>query len=249
MSTAVAPIETRPEVTEAVDEVAAKVELARREAESLEVTNAEEATVAAGFLKDFKVKKKAADEERRKITDPLNASLKAVNALFKDVVAPLEAADQIVRGKVGEYQAEQARVAAEAQAKAEAEKRELERLAAEDRQRAERAAAELREEAAKEQNEKAKAAAEEAAFKAEEQAREQRQAEASLQAQAVKAKAPTKLAGVSTRRTWKFEVVKPYDVPREYLKINEQAIRSAVSDGVRDISGVRVFEEESVVVR
>lgn len=246
MSTA---IEKSPEVTEAVDTVAQNVALARKEAEALEVQTPEQAETAAGFLKDFKQKRKAAEDARKEITGPLNASLKAVNALFKEVTEPLDVADKIVREKVGEYQAEQHRLAEIERQKAEEARREQERLAAEERARAEEAAAKARAAAEAEQNEKARAAAEAAAAEAEEKAREQRKAEASMQAQVVKAPEAQKLAGVSTRKTWKFEIEKPYQVPREYLKVNEQAIRSAVADGVREIPGVRIFQEESVVVR
>lgn len=246
--TALATVEST-EVTEAVDQVAQKVALARKEAEAIEVNTPEQAAVAAEYLQDFKAKKKDAEKRRKLITDPLNKSLKEVNALFKEVTAPLEEADSIVRGKVAVYQTEQQRIAAAEQAKLEAERREQERLAAEERARAEAVAQEARAAAEAEQNEKAREAAEKAQAEAEVKAREARQLEAQTQA----AKAPVaetqKLAGVSTRTVWKFEVVKQFEVPREYTKINEQAIRSAVSDGVREIPGVRIYCEESVVVR
>lgn len=242
-------IETTPEVTEAVDQVAQNVALARQEAEALEVTTPEQAEIAAGHLKDFKQKKKAAEDARKEITGPLNASLKAVNALFKEVTEPLDVADKIVRGKVGEYQAEQQRLAEIERQRIEAERREQERLLAEERAKAEEEAAKARAAAEAEQNEKAREAAEKAAAEAEAKAIEQRKAEAQKQAEVVKAPEPTKLAGVSTRKVWKFEVEKPFDVPREYLAVNEAAIRSAVADGVRDIPGVRIYQDETTVVR
>jgi len=46
------------------------------------------------------------------------------------------------------------------------------------------------------------------------------------------------------RKHWTFEVVKESEVPREFLAIDETAIRKAVNAGAREIKGVRIFEEE-----
>lgn len=54
---------------------------------------------------------------------------------------------------------------------------------------------------------------------------------------------------VTMRTVWKFEVVDPDAVPREYLIVNERAIGAVVKAGVRQIPGVRIFEVEEVAVR
>lgn len=48
---------------------------------------------------------------------------------------------------------------------------------------------------------------------------------------------------VSERKFWTFEIVDPMQIPRAYLMIDEKAIRAAVKAGVRDIPGVRIFED------
>lgn len=55
--------------------------------------------------------------------------------------------------------------------------------------------------------------------------------------------------GASFRVNVRFEVVDPYAVPADYWCINETALGAAVKAGARDIPGVRIWEEKSVVVR
>jgi hypothetical protein len=46
-------------------------------------------------------------------------------------------------------------------------------------------------------------------------------------------------------KTWDFEIIDPAAVPRDYLAVDEKAVRKAVKDGLREIPGVRVFEKTS----
>lgn len=48
--------------------------------------------------------------------------------------------------------------------------------------------------------------------------------------------------GMKTRMA--FKVISPIDVPREYLMVNEEGIRSAIKVGVREIKGVEIYKEE-----
>lgn len=51
------------------------------------------------------------------------------------------------------------------------------------------------------------------------------------------------------RKQWTFEVENAADVPREYLTVDEKKIREAVKAGVREIPGVRIWEESTTVIR
>jgi hypothetical protein len=51
------------------------------------------------------------------------------------------------------------------------------------------------------------------------------------------------------RKDWDFEIVNPTLVPREFLTVDETMIRNAVKKGIREISGVRIFQNEKVVLR
>ena len=69
---------------------------------------------------------------------------------------------------------------------------------------------------------------------------------------AVPAKAgPTRseTATASAVAVWSFEVVDPKAVPRQYLTVDEAAIRAAVRGGIREIAGVRIFEEMQTRIR
>lgn len=48
---------------------------------------------------------------------------------------------------------------------------------------------------------------------------------------------------------WRHEVVDPAAVPRQFLMVNEAAIKAAVAGGMREIPGVRIFEDVRTVVR
>ncbi|MBX3253946.1 MAG: hypothetical protein KF862_07370 [Chitinophagaceae bacterium] len=58
---------------------------------------------------------------------------------------------------------------------------------------------------------------------------------------------PAKLKG--TTRRWTFQVTDGSIVPKEYLKVDEVAIREAVNKGIRDIPGVRIYQDTSLSIR
>lgn len=53
----------------------------------------------------------------------------------------------------------------------------------------------------------------------------------------------------SVVKTWTFEVTDETQVPREYLMVDEKKIRQAVKGGVRQIAGIRIYEEANVRIR
>ena len=56
----------------------------------------------------------------------------------------------------------------------------------------------------------------------------------------------TKVSGVTRR--WTFAMDNAAEVPREFLKVDEQAIRQAIREGVREIPGVRIFQETGIAI-
>lgn len=54
-------------------------------------------------------------------------------------------------------------------------------------------------------------------------------------------------ASVST--VWKYELVSLKDVPREYLQLNDAAVKLAVGSGVREIPGIRIYEDVRTAIR
>lgn len=61
-------------------------------------------------------------------------------------------------------------------------------------------------------------------------------------------KVESKSGSVRVRKVWKFEIIDEAQIPREYLKVDETAIRQAVSGGLREINGIRIYEDEIVGV-
>lgn len=66
------------------------------------------------------------------------------------------------------------------------------------------------------------------------------------EAEKIQQETKVETASGSTRfkKVWKFEVLEEAEVPRAYLEVNESLIRRAVADGVREIPGVRIYEDE-----
>jgi hypothetical protein len=50
--------------------------------------------------------------------------------------------------------------------------------------------------------------------------------------------------------SWSFEVLNLREVPRHYLTLNAETVRTAITrDGIRDIPGLKIFQSESLRVR
>jgi hypothetical protein len=61
--------------------------------------------------------------------------------------------------------------------------------------------------------------------------------------------APSSFAAKGTTKRWVHSVTDSSLVPREYLIVDETAIRKAIADGVRSIPGVDIRQEESISLR
>jgi len=59
----------------------------------------------------------------------------------------------------------------------------------------------------------------------------------------------TEAGTVYEKRSWKFLIEDAAQVPREYLMVDERAIRDAVKAGVREIPGVKIYEHKDIAVR
>lgn len=81
-----------------------QVTKATNQAKDLVVSNQEEFDIAANLLTDIKKAYKLAEDDRTSITAPINKSLTAINARYKPFKDDLDAAEKIVKSKLGEYQ-------------------------------------------------------------------------------------------------------------------------------------------------
>ena len=51
------------------------------------------------------------------------------------------------------------------------------------------------------------------------------------------------------RKEWAFKITESWNIPREYLKVDEQAIRQAIKSGIREIPGIEIYQETKTVFR
>jgi hypothetical protein len=61
----------------------------------------------------------------------------------------------------------------------------------------------------------------------------------------------TSITGVkaTASRKWVHEITNREEVPRQYLMVNDAAIKAAIAGGVRDIPGVRIYEDVRTAIR
>jgi hypothetical protein len=59
----------------------------------------------------------------------------------------------------------------------------------------------------------------------------------------------TEAGTASQRKEWRFEVTDESQVPREYMAVDLGKIRQAVKAGIREIRGIRIFEESVTTLR
>lgn len=53
-----------------------------------------------------------------------------------------------------------------------------------------------------------------------------------------------KVSGFTTR--WTYEITDEASVPRQYCEVSSSLINKAIKEGIREIPGVRIFEEDSI---
>jgi hypothetical protein len=54
---------------------------------------------------------------------------------------------------------------------------------------------------------------------------------------------------ITTRKNWTFRFINKSKVPRKYCSPDPTLIRQAISEGVREISGVEIYQEEIIVTK
>lgn len=162
--------------------------------------------------------RKLADEQRKAIVKPHNDEVRTINNRFKELAGPLDGAERALKDAVAAYRR-----------KIEQERRE--QIAREERNRRERQA-----------RENAKAAEEKREPVRHEAPRIEPEPEATMRSGGTAA---------TVRKVWRFEVVDAEalsaDHP-EFTKPDEVKIREAIKAGTRQISGVRIYEDDQVAV-
>jgi hypothetical protein len=261
-----------------------RAQRALRMVEAMVIDSPETYSLAAEELQAIKTKADTIEAQRTAITGPINKALKAINDLFRGPKEYLDTAEKTIKGKMLVYKQEQDRIAAEAARRAEeaaaAERRRLEeeaRRVREEQEAREREARAEQERIQREADEARQRGDAEAAARAQAEAESRaRQAEidaqnAAAQAAAIEqtaavitapvvALAQPKAAGISTAKSWDFEVEDLLKVVQHVAKHPEH-VSILMVDSVKlralvkalgknlGIDGVRVFEKETMAAR
>ena len=220
-------------------------------ASAVRITNQDEAQDAVNQTKEIKVCAGKLDEYRKGLTKPLDEQKKAIMDAFRPAVEVLEKAEQLLKGVIGTWDAEQRRLAAEEEKKrrvAEAEER-----ARQEKEQADAAALLEQADAAAllEQADAAAARGDLAAAEAlEAQAAQVQEVAAPLPVAVTYA--PARPRGASTRTIWKCKVVDPSKLDRAYLMPN-QAVLDALAATAKGVgaapAGCEWTSTDSVSIR
>ena len=193
------------------------------------ITNQADNEKASDLVKFIKTCYKKAEDDRKTITDPLNGVIKNINARYKLITEPLEKAEAKVKGLMLTYSQEQRRIAMEA-----------ERIARETEEKR------LIEQAALLEQQNKIVESDMVMDKA-----------AEVNASPIVAPQVQIVRGdygsaSSIKKTWTFEVTDMKALATEYpelVAVNSVAVRELIRSGIRDIAGLKIFEQESIVVR
>lgn len=210
------------------DEIQNEVQKALTWSRGLQVRTADERTAAMEFLKRAKGRYK-------EIMDRFEASVKTAKAAYDEArglrdgfTKPLEEIEKAVKAAVIRFDQNEDRKRQEEQRRLQAE--------ADEKARKEREALE------------AKAAK----LKTPERREALLEQAAAVQAPVVQvAPVAMKTEGETTRKIWRFEIINPAAIPREYLKVDEVKIGAIVraTKGTLQIDGVRIYSEDSMAVK
>jgi hypothetical protein len=199
---------------------------------ALVIDSDERKRTAADVLARIAAVQREAEARRTELVKPHNDHVKAINNLFREILAPVVEADAELRRRLLDFDREQRRRAAKAAAAAEHE-----RLAS---------AALLKE------AEKAEAAGQgtvAAELLDQAVASDEAVKVAATQAIAPPTTVRAESGSTTVQKRWAFRLVDLAQVPLEYLALNETKVRDAIRIGVRIIPGLQVYQDDVLQVR
>ena len=211
------------------------------------VDDEETAGKVQDFVKQIDAAVKRSEALRKDRKEPYLEGGRQVDGFFKGVSDPLAKASKSLKDRITVF----------LRRKADAERRareEAERKAREEAERAAKEAAERAEALANETDLAEAIEAEDEAIAAAEAARKAEKEAAAKAADLSRTRGEYGAVG-SLRTTWAFEVLDIHELDLEAIRAHlpiqavEQAIRSFVKAGGRELKGVRIFEETNAVVR
>lgn len=215
----------------------AEIELFVAPLKSIAVTDSKSLAFAQAAGTNIKSFMKKVEATRDAAVRPHNEHVKKINAYSKEIVKPLEEIEKLIKSQLLSYH----------NAMQIEKEKELKRIETEKQA----AIAKAREELKQKQEEQAALSMFDAAPDTKRQelvvAAEAERLEREIltnESSQVEALAEMKVAG--SRKVWAFLVIDEALIPREYMSVNEVALRRAVLDGAREIPGIRIFQETKI---
>lgn len=184
------------------------------------------------FLKEIAQKKKDFKAQRDKYVKPMKDSIKAIDEKLQEPIKTLEKMEAIVRETLNNYLAE-------------VNRREQERLALEKKKAEEEALRKMEE---LEQARLQSGEYDEVTQKAIARTVDHEQNKI-VEATTKQEKINLSTSGTSVSMVWDFEIIDKAQIPLEFLKVDETAIRNAIRAGEREISGVKIFQKPQLSLR
>lgn len=184
------------------------------------------------FLKEISQKKKDFKAQRDKYVKPMKDSIKAIDEKLQEPIKLLKKMEMIVRETLNNYLAE-------------VNRREQERIALEKKKAEEEALRKM------EELERIKTQAgeyDEVTQKAIERTIDNEQNKI-VEATTKQEKINLSTSGASVSMVWDFEIIDKAQIPLEFLKVDETAIRNAICAGQREINGVKIFQKPQLSLR
>lgn len=196
-------------------------------ASDFKITDADSAGRAADLTKQIKTAWEGIEEQRDGMVRPHNDVVAGYNTRFKaGILAPLKEAERLLKNLIKMWNlTERDRVAKEAAAQR--------RIEAEEKRARQEKQEQLEMEAA-EKGEPPPEPAPPAPTPAPPPAEPSRTTRGEYGSTA------------TITENWQYEVIRAEDVPRQFLKTNDVAIRAAIKDGRRVISGLRIWDDGNV---
>ena len=221
-------IEVKPIETKEIKEMTTNAKQTLTTCQNLKIKGQEEYSYAGECLKQVKSKIANLEDKRKEITRPLDAAKKAVMDLFRKPLDMLSEAECIIKRGLLTYQQEQEKIRREEEAKLQAQAR-------------------------KEEERKRQALAERAR-KAEAEGKTAKAEELRQKEIAVFVPVPVvpnqveKVGGISTKTIWKFKIVDPNSIPREYLIPNDVMLGNIAraTKGTLTIPGIEIYSEDVI---
>jgi len=189
-----------------LQEIQENVSIIVSKTSSVVILNSDDEKAAIDLGKDLSDRAKRIEAIEKSITDPANQTLKSTRAFFAPFKADCANAIALLKGKILDFRAVQARKVAEEEAKIQK----------------------------KVEQGKMKFSTAEKKLEKIEQPKQTVTAEK---------------GAATSKKVPKYEVVDVTKLPVEYIQPNAGAIWNAVRAGVKEIPGVRIWEEDSLMIR